>query len=49
MIPIFILDWSIVAVILLQIVNGESWDLFCEQTVHPTPEPLSFSSKHNKS
>ena len=50
MITIFILDGSIDEVILLQINScGESWDSSCEQTVSPTPEPLSSSSKHNKS
>ena len=35
--------------ILLQIVNGESWDSSREQIVSPSPEPSSPSSKNYKS
>ena len=35
--------------ILLQIVNGESWDSSREQIVNPSPEPSSPSSKNYKS
>ena len=38
---------AIFSVILLQI--SESWDSLCKQIPSPTPEPLSLSSKNDKS